>query len=144
VPGAPEVLLDGERERAAAEESSSARERSPGGWDGFAGSAELFDGELVWLAGEEAAGLSHGELEDRMLINSRDLYRQLLDEHLELRAEREARISEVRDADGERRGNVEGSHERPLASVFGEVSVRRLAYRARGRCNLYPSDGALN
>jgi hypothetical protein len=29
-------------------------------------------------------------------------------------------------------------------SVFGEVAVRRLAYRARGRCNLYPADGALN
>lgn len=61
-----------------------------------------------------------------------------------MRAERETRISEVRDADGERHGNLEASHQRPLVTVFGEVAVRRLAYRARGRCNLYPADGALN
>jgi len=123
------------------------RELSPGescAPVGFVGSRELFDAELVWLAGEEAAGLSHGELEDRLLVNSRELYRRLFDEHLGLRAERETRISEVRDADGERHGNLEASHQRPLVTVFGEVAVRRLAYRARGRCNLYPADGALN
>ncbi|MDQ2759691.1 MAG: hypothetical protein M3Y17_04430 [Actinomycetota bacterium] len=41
-----------------------------------------------------------GELEERLLINSRDLYRRLLDEHLAYRAEREVRISDVRDAGG--------------------------------------------
>lgn len=111
---------------------------------GFAGSRELFEAELVWLAGAEAAGLSHGELEDRLLINSRELYRRLLDEHLAVRAEQEARIADVRDAGGERHANLEDGHQRPLHSVFGEVVVRRIAYRARARCNLYPADGALN
>ncbi len=32
-------------------------------------------------------------------------------------------------------------HERPLASVFGEVTVGRLAYRAKGEANLYVADG---
>ncbi len=118
-----------------------ARAGSP---DRFAGSRELFEAELLWLAGEEAGGLSHGELEDRLLVNSRELYRRMLDEHLDLRAEHEIQIGEVRAAGGKRHGNVEHGHERSLVSVFGEVSVRRLAYRARGRCNLYPADGALN
>jgi hypothetical protein len=41
-------------------------------------------------------------------------------------------------------GSAEAGHERPLATVFGEVTVRRLAYRRRGEENLYPADGALN
>ncbi len=142
-----EVLPDGGCGPAVAGQSDRARERSPGESclpGRFAGSRELFDAELMWLSGQEAAGLSHGELEDRLLACSRELHRRLLDEHLELRAERERRIGEVRGVDGERRGNVERSHQRPLVSVFGEVSVSRLAYRARGRCNLYPADGALN
>ncbi|HEY5986122.1 MAG TPA: ISKra4 family transposase, partial [Streptosporangiaceae bacterium] len=35
-------------------------------------------------------------------------------------------------------------HDRGLATVFGEVTVARIAYRARGRANLYPADAALN
>jgi len=131
-------VLPGERVEAAGERDVAV------GAAAFAGSRELFDAELAWLAGEEAGGFSHGELEDRLLVNSRELHRRLLDEHLGLRAEREARLGELSDADGERRGNVERGHERPLVTIFGEVGVRRLAYRARGRCNLYPADGALN
>ena len=33
---------------------------------------------------------------------------------------------------------------RPLSSIFGTVSVTRLAYRHRGHANLYPADGQLN
>ncbi|MGO9789600.1 MAG: hypothetical protein ACLP8S_08850, partial [Solirubrobacteraceae bacterium] len=43
-----------------------------------------------------------------------------------------------------KRRTVERDHERPLASVFGEVTVSRLAYRARGEENLYVADGLLN
>ena len=32
----------------------------------------------------------------------------------------------------------------PLATVFGEVRVARLAYRGRGHANLYPADAVLN
>ena len=142
-----EVLPQCGLDLAVAERSSRVGERFPAescAPNRFAGSRELFDAELDWLAGEEAAGFSHGELEDRLLVDSRELHRRLLEEHLGLRAEREVRIGDVRGGDGERHGNLERSHERPLVTVFGEVGVRRLAYRARGRCNLYPSDGELN
>ena len=39
---------------------------------------------------------------------------------------------------------VERDHGRPLASVFGDVGVGRLAYRRRGEENLYVADAALN
>ncbi len=39
---------------------------------------------------------------------------------------------------------MEAGHERSLLTVFGEVRVRRVAYRERGHCNLYPADATLN
>jgi len=112
--------------------------------EGFARSRELFEGVVGWLCGEQAGGLTHGELEERLQVDAREVFRQLYEDHLDLRAEREQRIEEVRDAEGVRHSNVEVSHERPLVTVLGAVGVRRLAYRARGRCNLHPADGALN
>src|SRR5574342_158370 len=64
--------------------------------------------------------------------------------HLDLRALTEPRLTGVADADGVPRGAVETGHARGPRSVFGEVDVRRLAYRRRGRPNLHPADGALN
>ena len=42
------------------------------------------------------------------------------------------------------RTRVETGHTRALTTVFGEVSVTRLAYRAPGRANLHPADAGLN
>ena len=39
---------------------------------------------------------------------------------------------------------MEAGHRRQLATIFGEVTVTRLAYRARGQPNLYPADAVLN
>src|SRR5664280_1711648 len=75
--------------------------------------------------------------------DGRALLRRLLADHLELRAHREARV-EVVDAAGVARGRVESGHGRALATVFGEVEVHRLAYRAPGQANLHPADGGLN
>lgn len=48
------------------------------------------------------------------------------------------------DATGVGRARVEGGHQRTLTTVFGEVTVTRLAYRARQRSNLHPADARLN
>jgi len=50
----------------------------------------------------------------------------------------------VADDAGVRRGRVEAGHARALATVFGEVRVGRLAYRAPGQANLHPAGGLLN
>ena len=44
----------------------------------------------------------------------------------------------------EGRGRIERDHERMLATVFGTVTVRRLAFRAPGRPSAYPADTALS
>ena len=53
-------------------------------------------------------------------------------------------MGEVIDADGVDRPSVEAGHTRALTTIFGEVTVTRLAYRRRGEPNLHPADGALN
>jgi hypothetical protein len=113
-------------------------------WDRFAASRARFEGLLGWLEGEEAAGLTAAELEDHVQARGRELLRGLLQDHLDLRAAREERLEEVAGADGVTRTRAETGHTRPLATVFGEVTVTRIAYRAPGAANLHPADAALN
>jgi hypothetical protein len=63
---------------------------------------------------------------------------------LDLRAEHEERLEEVTGGDGVPRRYAEAEHERRLVTIFGEVRVRRLAYRHKGTTNLYPADASLN
>lgn len=110
----------------------------------FAASRECFGQILGWLEGPDAAAASHGELEDQLDCRGRELLRRMLQDHLSLRAVTESRLEVVLDAEAVTHGAVESGHRRPLATVFGEVDVTRLAYRRRGHHNLYPADAALN
>lgn len=110
----------------------------------FAASWERFEGMLSWLGSDEAAALDHVALEDRLSVDGRELLRQMLQGHFDLRAQRERRLDAVVDAEGVPRRTVEADHTRGLTTVFGEVEVERLAYRRRGHANLHPADGALN
>lgn len=110
----------------------------------FGQSRECFGEMLGWLEGPDAAALSHAELEDQLDCRGRELLRRMLQDHLSLRAVTESRLDAVLDAEAVTHGAVESGHRRPLATVFGEVDVTRLAYRRRGHPNLYPADAALN
>ena len=112
--------------------------------EAFAKSVARFEGLVGYLEGDAASALSHAELEERLERAGRDLLRQLLQDHLDLRAAREQHLADVFAAPGGKHGAVEADHQRPLASVFGAVTVTRLAYRHRGEANLYPADGRLN
>lgn len=113
--------------------------------EGFTASREQFATVLAFLDGAEAAAASHGELEDRLQVQSRELFRRLYQDHLDLRATRERRV-EVVSADGTARSRAENGHTRELSTVFGQVQVARIAYRAaeRGQSNLHPADAGLN
>jgi hypothetical protein len=115
-----------------------------GGVAGFGSSREQFEGLLGFLDGTAAAELSHAELEERLDRDGRELLRQLLDDHLALRAVREQRLEQVIGDEGIARGRVEAGHQRALETVFGTVIVERLAYRAPGVGNLHPADAGLN
>lgn len=112
--------------------------------DAFGASRARFDEVCLFMGGDQAMGLTHGELEARLAVDVRELVRGLLQDHLDLRAEREQRLDEVLDGNGVSRGAVEAGHGRPLETIFGTVTVTRLAYRRRGEENLYPGDAALN
>jgi hypothetical protein len=86
------------------------------------------------------------QLEELVEARGREVQRQLLQDHVDLRALREEQAlpakGEARRVEG--RGRIERGHERMLATVFGPVTVRRLAYRAPGRPNIHPADAALS
>jgi hypothetical protein len=116
--------------------------------DPFAASHSVFDALALELGAEEAARLGHAELEDLLELRGRELLRQLLQDHLDLRQVREeravrARPAPVAGADGVVRRAVETGHRRLLASIFGTVVVGRCAWRAQGRVSVYPADAAL-
>lgn len=112
--------------------------------DVFEASRALFESVVGELAGPDCALVSHAELEELLTTRARELMRQLFQDHLDLRAQREQRLREVTDAEQVARGSVETGHTRALTTVFGQVGVSRLAYRRRGHANLYPVDAQLN
>jgi len=118
--------------------------------DAFARSRAAFAALTATLAGAEAGGWAHDQLEEHLEVEGREVLRLLLQDHLDLRALREqhavttGRIGPVIDADGIGHRKVEAGHVRHLTTVFGTVRVTRCAWRAEGASNLYPADAALN
>jgi hypothetical protein len=105
------------------------------------------------LAGElqapEAAGLTAYELEQFVQDRGREVLRQMMQDHLDLRAAREEQSAReqrtpAEGADGITRNRVETGHHRLLATLFGAVQVTRCAWRRPGAGNLYPADAALS
>jgi hypothetical protein len=84
----------------------------------FEESRERLETILAWLSGPESAGLTHAELEARLQVTSRELFCQLVQDHLDLRAQREPRLAEVVDADQVPRDTVEARRARTLATVL--------------------------
>ena len=119
---------------------------TPAPADPFARSRICFESLAEDLAGDRAGEMTHDQLEELAGARGRELERQLLQDHLDLRALREEQAlpagRDQRRVEG--RGRIERGQERGLATVFGPVTVRRLAYRAPGQPNIYPADAALS
>ncbi|KPI00456.1 hypothetical protein OK006_8271 [Actinobacteria bacterium OK006] len=118
--------------------------------DPFARSVSAFETLRCTLSGSDASAWTHAELEERLDVAGRELLRQLLQDHLDLRAsleEEEVRGSggpPVTGPEGQVRPWRETGHSRWLASVFGLVRVTRVAHRGRGLGNVHPADVALS
>ena len=110
----------------------------------FARSREYFGETEQWLASGEAAGLRHADLEEQLQERGREMLRRMFQDHLGLRGAREERRDDVTGADGIARTRAEKGHGRALATVFGQVTVIRMAYRAPGAPNIHPLDAELN
>jgi hypothetical protein len=120
-----------------------------------AGAAELEDGlfdavreqaesMIAWARSGDALAAEHHVLEERGMTDAMELARLLAQAHLDLRALREERRDEVIDEDGGRRVTCEDGQARGRVMIFGDVTTSRMAYRKRGKPNLYPQDAELN
>jgi hypothetical protein len=105
----------------------------------LAGPAEQFAGLVSWTA-DEARYLDHGEREEVIGAEGRELQRRLLQAAFDIDAAREERPAQVTSAAGIPHGTVEAGHDRGVTSVFGPVRVSRMACRNRREPNLYPAD----
>lgn len=103
---------------------------------------EDFEGIVAYADSEEAASMSHSELERELEKKGRELMRLVLQEHLDRRSPGEAK-DPVKDRDGEERTGKR-LHERALETVFGKVQVDRAGYGREGAESLHPLDGELN
>ena len=117
--------------------------------DPFAISKAMFAALAAELAGPAAAGLTACELEDLLDERGREVIRQLLQDHFDLRAAREEQQARGRRApatgpDKITRTRLETGHGRLLATLFGTVRVTRCAWRKPGAPNWRPADAALS
>ena len=120
-----------------------------GGADPFAASMKLVTALVAELQAPEAAGLTAYELEQFVANRGREVQRQMVQDHLDLRAAREEETareheSAVAEPDGIPRTRLETGHGRLLATLFGTVQVTRCAWRRPGAGNVYPADAALS
>ncbi|MGH3277779.1 MAG: hypothetical protein ACRDNW_01405, partial [Trebonia sp.] len=105
----------------------------------LAAPAGQFAGLAAWTA-DEARYLDHGDREKLIAEEGRRTQQQLLQATFELDAAREEKAPGVTSAAGIRHGNVEKGTKRGLASIFGPVTVTRLAYRNWQEPSLHPAD----
>jgi hypothetical protein len=117
--------------------------------DPFAISKAMLAALAAELAGPAAAGLTACELEDLLDERGREVIRQLLQDHYDLRAAREEQQAREQRApaagpDKITRTRLETGHGRLLATLFGTVRVTRCAWRKPGSPNYCPADAALS
>jgi hypothetical protein len=82
-------------------------------------------------------------VEEFITGTGRDVFQQVLQDHLDARAAAEPRLAEVPGADDVVRRRAEPGHARLLGTTVGQVEVTRIAYRAPGVSNLHPGDARL-
>lgn len=110
--------------------------------DRFVEAEATFSALVNRLQSQETARMSHSDLETLLEQQGRELMRQLLQAHLDWRAEATP-TTPVVGSDG-----VERTHQRSgtraLETLLGTVQVTRDGHGARGRETLFPLDAALN
>ena len=101
---------------------------------------------LARLAGEACRAVTLDAMEMLVIGQGRELLRGLVQLSLDTQAGAEVRVARVTGADGVTRTRAEHGHARQVVTRLGEVSVRRIAYRAgvSGVPSLFPRDAVLN
>lgn len=104
---------------------------------------QKFDQLCQKLESTAVLSMTHSEVEQRIQAEGMQVLCQLFQDHLDLRTLREQKSEAVLDSDGiQRQPNRRQS--RQLESVFGTVTVTRLAYSKKGAKSIHPLDAELN
>jgi len=102
---------------------------------------ENFEQMVDDLDSGEASSMSHSDLERELEKRSRELMRQLLQEHLDKRGPGQCQ-EPVCGADRQERPRKR-THARDLETIFGKVQVERTGYGCPGTDSLHPLDAEL-
>jgi len=109
----------------------------------FGESRELFEKLVSWLELDDTFSLTLSEVEVAIKADGMDILRRLFQDHIDLHSLREVKQPSIVGAD-----EIERTHRRvsvrSLESIFGGVTVPRLAYTFPGAAALHPLDAELN
>jgi hypothetical protein len=108
--------------------------------------AGMLAGLVDGLTGPGSAGMTLDAMELLVMVRGRELLRAVLQHGLDAQADAEVRVAGVMGADGVARTRAERGHARTVVTTAGDVTVRRIGYRAKaaGVPALFPRDAALN
>lgn len=112
--------------------------------DVFAGARAEFEQVLEYAKTAAGAKVTHGELERELSVRMREVTRTLFQDHLTLRERDEQRAAQVVDGEGIGRNRIERHRTAALDTIFGPVTVMRIAYRGDYVGDLHLMDAELN
>lgn len=114
------------------------------GLDEFSAAREQFGSLSEALQSKQSLESEHGEIEELIWQEGKELLRRLLQGHLDRRSALEPKREAVVGSDGVRRTHRRWGCQRRLMSLFGEVNVKRIGYSAPGKASVLPLDAQLN
>jgi hypothetical protein len=110
----------------------------------FGSACEQFESLIFELYSERTAQIEHGEIETLISLMGTELLRRLMQASLDLRARREPRRHDLSGPDGNLLTHCRENCERKLATIFGDVTVKRKGSSTLGVESQFPLDGELN
>jgi hypothetical protein len=111
----------------------------------FAAARAAFEQVIAFTRQAAVDEITHGQLERELSTRMREVTRVLFQDHLDLREVREERATvPVADAEGISRNRIERHRRTGLDTVFGPVTVHRIAYRGDYVHDLHLLDASLN
>lgn len=114
------------------------------GFEEFFSASQQFEHLVHRLLSQEASQMEHGEIEELVEQEGRELLRRLFQGYLDHRSSNEVEHESLVGSDGHRRSPHRAECGRNLETLFGTVRVQRAGYGARGLCSLFPLDAELN
>lgn len=112
--------------------------------DEYSAAREQFDALVEGLQSGTMMTAEHGDVEKYLFTGGMELLRRMIQGYMDARSTAEEPRTRMKGRDGVERMHRRCGCERPLETVFGEVTVRRMGYGYPGYESVYPLDASLN